>query len=29
LGGGVGVDVKEELRKTILKCQESTNAAER
>jgi Delta3,5-Delta2,4-dienoyl-CoA isomerase len=29
LGGGVGVDVKEELRKMILKCQESMNAIER
>ena len=29
LGGGIGVDVREELRKTILKCQESMNAIER
>jgi enoyl-CoA hydratase/carnithine racemase len=29
LGGGVGVDVREELRKAILKCQESMNAIER
>ena len=29
LGGGVGADVREELRKTILKCQEGMNAIER
>jgi enoyl-CoA hydratase len=29
LGGGIGPDTREELRKTILKCQESINAIER